>query len=408
MARVEVFVARQPIFDRNRKVWGYELLFRSSATQTHFDGTEASSATRQVISNSMLSIGLDTLLRGKHACINFGRDMLLQDWHTTLPKECTVIELTEDVEPDPEVLSAVGAMRQQGYRIALDDFRPGPHMDSLIEHAHMIKVEMHTPKAQQEVMLREFHARNIRMLSEKVETDADFRWALRAGYDYFQGNFFARPVVMQGKQIPAVKLHCLRLIQEAHRPELDFTRLTALISQDVSFSYKLLRYANSARFGRESKIHSIRRALVVLGEYGIRKWIAIAALPMIADDKPGELITQSLVRGRFCELLGQASGEGVEDQAFLVGLFSMLDALLDRPLEDALTELGLAPPLDAVLRGQPAEDSVLATIYNLVRRYEVADWDEVERLAGHLGTPAELVGAAYREALPWADEVART
>jgi EAL and modified HD-GYP domain-containing signal transduction protein len=265
---------------------------------------------------------------------------------------------------------------------------------------------MCTPKAQQEVMLREFHGRGIQMLAEKVETDAEFRWALRAGYDYFQGHFFARPMVMQGKQIPAVKLHCLRLIQEAHRPELDFGRLTSLISQDVSFSYKLLRYANSARFGRESKIHSIRRALVVLGEYGIRKWIAIAALPMIAEDKPGELITQSLVRGRFCELLGQASGEGVQDQAFLVGLFSMLDALLDRPLEDTLTELGLAAPLDAVLRGKAPDESTLNTIYNLVRRYEVADWDEVERLAGHLGTPADVVGAAYREALPWADEVA--
>jgi EAL and modified HD-GYP domain-containing signal transduction protein len=266
---------------------------------------------------------------------------------------------------------------------------------------------MCTPKPQQELMLKEFHARGIRMLSEKVETDADFRWALRAGYDYFQGHFFARPVVMQGTQIPAIKLHCLRLIQEAHRPELDFTRLTTLISQDVSFSYKLMRYANSARFGRQSKIHSIRRALVVLGEYGIRKWIAIAALHTIAEDKPDELIRQSLVRGRFCELLGQASGQGVEDQAFLIGLFSMLDALLDRPLEDALAELGLAPNLDAVLRGQASEDSVLDTIYKLVRRYEVGDWDAVECLAGRLGTPPELIGAAYQEALPWADEVAR-
>jgi len=403
---VDVFVARQPIFDRNRKVWAYELLYRSSATQTQFDGTEASSATRQVISNSMLTIGLDELLHGRHACINFGREMLFQDWHTTLPKECTIIELTEDIEADTEVVAAVRAMRDAGYRIALDDFQAGPRMDPLIEFASLIKVEMHTPKAQQEIMLREFHARGIRMLSEKVETDADYQWALRAGYDYFQGHFFARPVVMQGRQIPAAKLHCLRLIQEAHRPELDFTRLTTLISQDVSFSYKLMRYANSARFGRGNKIHSIRRALVVLGEYGIRKWIAITALPAIAEDKPAELITQSLVRGRFCELLGQASGQGVEDQAFLIGLFSLLDALLDRPLEDALEQLGLAPPLDSVLRGKAPEDNVLSTIYSLVRKYEAADWDEVARLAGNLGTPPELVGAAYREALPWADETA--
>lgn len=404
---MDVFVARQPIFDRNRQVWGYELLFRSSATQTKFDGTEAGSATRQVISNSMLSIGLDTLLQGKQAFINFGREMVLQDWYSALPKGSTVIELTEDIEPDGEVVAAVRGMREQGYRIALDDFQSSPGMDPLIQLANVIKVEIQTPKAQQEVMLREFHARGIRMLSEKVETDSDYRWALNAGYDYFQGYFFARPVVVKGKQIPANKLQCLQLLQEAHRAEVDFTRLTALVSRDVSFSYKLLRYANSARFGRNTEIQSIRRALVALGECGIRKWIAIAALPAIAADKPRELITQSLVRGRFCELLGQATGQGIEDQAFLVGLFSMLDALLDRPLEEALGELGLAPPLESVLRGQASEDNALNRIYKLVRRYEVADWDEVERLAGHLGTPAEQVGAAYREALPWADEMAR-
>jgi c-di-GMP-related signal transduction protein len=404
---VEVFVARQPIFDRNRKVWGYELLFRSAAEQTRYDGTEATSATRQVISNGMLSIGFDKLLRGKHACINFGREMLLQDLYTSLPHQTTVIELTEDIEPDAEVVAAVKRMRTQGYRIALDDFRPCPQMEPLVDLANMIKVEMITPKPQQEAMVREFHDRGIRMLSEKVETDVDFRWALRAGYDYFQGNFFACPVVMRGQQIPAIKLHCLRLIQEVHRPELDFTRLTTMISEDVSFSYKLLRYANSARFGRETKIHSIRRALVVLGEYGIRKWVSIAALPTIAADKPGELMRRSLVRARFCELLAQATGQGLEDQAFLLGLFSLLDALLDRPLDEVLKEVGLAPELDSVLRGQASEDNTLNTIYRLVRSYESADWDEVERLSGRLGAPADLIGAAYCEALPWADEIAK-
>jgi len=404
---VEVFVARQPIFDRNRKVWGYELLFRSAASQTRFDGTEATSATRQVISNGMLSIGFDKLLRGKHACINFGREMLLQDLYTSLPHQTTVIELTEDIEPDTEVVAAVKRMRAQGYRIALDDFRACPQMEPLIALANMIKVEMFTPKPQQEAMVREFHDRGIRMLSEKVETDVDFRWALRAGYDYFQGNFFSCPVVMRGQQIPAIKLHCLRLIQEVHRAELDFTRLTTMISEDVSFSYKLLRYANSARFGRETKIHSIRRALVVLGEYGIRKWVSIAALPTIAADKPGELMRKSLVRARFCELLAQASGQGLEDQAFLLGLFSLLDALLDRPLDEVLKEVGLAPELDSVLRGQASEDNILNTIYRLVRSYESADWDEVERLSGRLGAPADLIGAAYCEALPWADEIAK-
>jgi EAL and modified HD-GYP domain-containing signal transduction protein len=395
---VEVFVARQPIFDRNRKVWGYELLFRSAASQTRFDGTEATSATRQVISNGMLSIGFDKLLRGKHACINFGREMLLQDLYTSLPHQTAVIELTEDIEPDEEVVEAVKRMRAQGYRIALDDFRACPQMEPLVALANMIKVEMFTPKPQQEAMVREFHDRGIRMLSEKVETDVEFRWALSAGYDYFQGNFFSCPVVMRGQQIPAIKLHCLRLIQEVHRPELDFGRLTTMISEDVSFSYKLLRYANSARFGRETKIHSIRRALVA-GRVRHPQVGSIAALPTIAADKPGELMRKSLVRARFCELLAQASGQGLEDQAFLMGLFSLLDALLDRPLDEVLKEVGLAPELDSVLRGQASEDNTLNTIYQLVRSYESADWDEVERLAARLNAPGSRI-AKLCDALP--------
>ena len=244
---MEVFIARQPIFDRNRKVWAYELLFRSHATSTRFDGPEASLATQQVVSRGILSIGWDKLLRGKLACINFGREMILQDLYSSLPPGQTIIELTEDIVPDDEVLAAVREVRQKGYRIALDDFQAGPQMEGLIELAHLIKIEMKTPKAEQEAMLKDFNARGIRVLTEKVETELDYRWALRAGYDYFQGNFFAKPVVIQGTEIPALKLHCLRLIQEANRPELDFVKLTALISQDVSLSYKLLRYANSAQ-----------------------------------------------------------------------------------------------------------------------------------------------------------------
>jgi len=149
---VEVFVARQPIFDRNRNVWAYELLFRSDGDATHFGGAEPSSATRQVISHGMLSIGWDKMLSGKHGSINFGRDMLLQDLYSSLPPGQTIIELTEDIEADQEVLEAVRGVREQGYRIALDDFRPSPRMDSLVDLADLVKIEMDTPKTEQEVL----------------------------------------------------------------------------------------------------------------------------------------------------------------------------------------------------------------------------------------------------------------
>ncbi len=406
---MDVFVARQAIFDRSRKVCGYELLFRSGAAQERFDGTEEGLATRQVIANSLLAIGLDKLLGGKKAYINFGREMLLQEAASFLPKEKIVIEILESVHADSEVMAAILQLRALGYRIALDDFVYSSRMEPLLDAANVVKVEMATPRAQQEAMVRDYHGRGIQMLAEKVETPEEFSWAHRAGYDFFQGYFFARPTVIQGRQIPALKLNCLRLLREAHRPVIDFDVLTKLIGQDVSFSYKLLRYANSARFGRGSKIQSVRRALVVLGEDGIRKWASIAAMPIVAQDKPSELITHSLVRARFMEMLLQFTGAGVEERAFLVGLFSLLDALLDLPLNEVLAELDLDPAVAAVLLDEVGPDkSPLSTLYKLVGRYEAGDWDEVSRLANHAGISPALVNQAYCEALPWVDEVLRS
>ncbi len=406
---MDVFVARQPIFDRSRKVWGYELLFRSGSGQAQFDGTEESLATRQVISNSLLAIGLDNLLGGKKAFINFGREMLLQESAAFLPKEKTVIEILENVQADAEVMAAIQGLRKLGYRIALDDFVYSSQMEPLLDAANLVKVEMATPRAQQEAMVRDYHARGLQMLAEKVETPEEFDWARQAGYDYFQGYFFARPTVVQGRQIPAVKLNCLRLLREAHQPDIDFDRLAKLISQDVSFSYKLLRYANSARFGRSSKIQTVRRALVVLGEDGIRKWVSIAAMPVVAQDKPSELITHSLVRARFMEVMGQSIDAGVAEQAFLIGLFSLLDALLDLPLKEVLAELNLGPAVAAVLLDEAGPDkNPLSTLYQLVGRYEAGDWDSVNRLANQAGVPPALVSQAYCEALPWVDEVLRS
>lgn len=406
---MDVFVARQAIFDRNRKVWGYELLFRSGSGQAHFDGTDESLATRQVISSSLLAIGLDNLLGGKKAFINFGREMLLQESAAFLPKEKTVIEILENVQADSEVMEAIRGLRALGYRIALDDFVYGSHMEPLLDAANLVKVEMATPRAQQEAMVRDYHARGLQMLAEKVETPEEFRWAHQVGYDYFQGYFFARPTVIQGKQIPAVKLNCLRLLREAHQTDIDFDRLAKLISQDVAFSYKLLRYANSARFGRSSKIQSVRRALVVLGEDGIRKWASIAAMPIVAQDKPSELITHSLVRARFMELLGQFIGAGVTEGAFLIGLFSLLDALLDLPLKEVLAELSLEPAVAAVLLDEAGPDkNPLDTLYKLVGRYEAGDWDGVNHLANHVGICEAQISKAYCEALPWVDDVLRS
>jgi c-di-GMP-related signal transduction protein len=403
---MDVLVARQAIFDRDRRVYGYELLFRSNAGQNEFDGTEAGLATRQVLANSLLVIGLENLVGNKKAFVNFGRGPLLQGWHASLPRESTVIELLETVEPDAEVLEACRHLREQGYQIALDDFVFRPGCKHLLDVADVVKIEIQSlPRPEQKLLVQSCRARGLQTLAEKVETYEEFEWARQAGYDYFQGYFFARPVIMRGRQIPAAKVHCLRLLQEAQRPELDFDRLETLILHDVSLSYQLLRYVNSPLFALASGIRSIRQALLFFGETELRKWIVLATLARTAEDKPSELIRHSLVRARFCESVARLTKNGLEQSAFLTGLFSLLDALIDRPLEETLSAMCLAPEIAAVLNGQAREGDPLAGIYRLARAYEVADWPGVEEIARQIGVPVASLGEVYCAAAGWAQQV---
>lgn len=402
---MEVFVARQPIFGRDRYLHAYELLFRSSAASSEFDAAEPGQATMAVIANSLFGIGLDRLLSGKVAFVNFGREMLLQDWHTALPQE-TVIEVLETVAPDAEVLTACRRIRQQGYRIALDDFVLQPGFDAFLDVADIVKIDLRAaPLAEQRELMAACRARRLSILAEKVETHDEYASARRAGCNLFQGYFFARPVLLAAQRIPATKLGCLRLLQAVHRPQMEFEHLTALIVKDVAFSYNLLRFVNSALFARRTPVQTVREALWTIGEDGIRKWVSLAVLPALAEDRAPELVTHSLVRARFCESMARAVEPGLAEHAFLAGIFSLLDAMLDRPLADILAEISVAQPVAmALLRAHP-ERNQLGAIYELILRYEAGHWQATDRLIEQLGVTAPVVREAYCEAVHWADQV---
>ena len=404
---MEVFVARQAIFDRNRQVHGYELLYRSNGAANQFDGTEAAAATQHVISGVLLSIGLENILGGKKAFLNFDHRLLSAGMHLSLPREVVVIEILETVVPTAELIALCRRIHAQGYAMALDDFVSQPEFEPLTRIAGLIKVDLRlTSKEEQKRLLLTYRPRGIRMLAEKVETHEEFEWALRAGYDLFQGYFFSKPIIVRGREIPALTTTCLRLLRETQRTELDFGRLEALIREDVSLTFKLLRYANSALFGQPETLRSIRKALAVIGEDAIRRWVVLATLPKLATNKPGEVVTLSIVRARFCERLAQLANVQA-DEAFLMGMFSMIDALIDRPIEEALRELNLGPGITEALLGTAGGHNALATIYRLTRRYEVGDWDETEKLAGELGVPSSAIGDAYVESTLWAEQLLR-
>ena len=402
------FLARQAIFDRGQKVYGYELLFRSSGNNV-FDGSEASLATSQVIANSVFSIGLDQLLGGRRAFINFGRNLLVGNWTTMLPKQSVVIEVLETVEPDSEVLEACRNLRAQGYLVALDDFVCDPRFDPLTELADIIKVDIRiSSRAEQREMIAKYGSRGIKMLAEKVETHEEFEWSRKAGYDYFQGYFFAKPVIMKGRQVPGFKTNHLKLLEQLQQHDLDFVCLEKLILNDVSFSYRVIRYVNSGAFANSNPVTSIRRALVILGERETRKWISLATLPALAHDKPNEIVMQAMVRARFCELLAaEARPAASTSDSALMGMFSLLDAMIDRPLSQIIPEMRLSAPITEALLGEAKPGNPFDMILRLVQSHETADWNAVGELARQLGLEAPAVAANYLDALRWSTELFR-
>jgi c-di-GMP-related signal transduction protein len=401
---MDVLVARQAIFDRRMNVYGYELLYRS-CQDNFFDGTDGSIASAQVITNSLFAIGLEKMLGGKLGFVNFSRELLVGDCASVLPRQKTVIEVLESIQPDKEVIAACQRLRRQGYLIALDDFPRNGNSAPLVGVADIIKVDFRTtdPPEQRELLNR-YGKRGIRMLAEKVETQDEFERARWMGYVYFQGYFFARPVIVQGREIPGFKLNYLRILREIHHPDMDFHRLEEALKPEVSLTYKLLRYVNSAAFGFSRRIESIREALVLVGEKEIRKWASLVVLPQLAGNRPAELVATAAVRARFCELMARPVALGARSsELFLMGLFSLLDVMMGRPLDEILDQLHLATDLRATLLGRP--EGKLAAIHALVHAQEKGDWEAASAAAARLEVPMEQVAELYLNAVQWADQV---
>src|SRR6266852_1463357 len=271
---MEVFVARQAIFDRQLKVYGYELLYRACLDSTVAD-TADSMASLQVITNSLLSMGIDKVLAGKRAFVNFPQELLADERSLVLPPKIAVIELLETVKPEPAVIDACRALHKKGYMLALDDFADSDGWDKIIDLVSIIKVDFRTTSPNEQCgLVKRYGPRGIQMLGEKIETQEEFQQAREMGYHYFQGHFFERPKLLSRQEIPVCKLNYLKILKEMQGPELDYPAIEALIRREVSLVSKLLRFINSALFGWKQPVQSIVQALTVLGEQEIRNWVS--------------------------------------------------------------------------------------------------------------------------------------
>ncbi len=394
------FVARQTILTAEEAVFGYELLFRNGV-EDFFCSQDVDAASRSTLNTSML-IGLDVLCDGRRAFINCTRDILLKDYITLLPSSQVVIEVLEGVPADDLVVAACQRMKQAGYMIALDDFTVNDPREPLTDLADIIKVDLRaTAPADAAAMVHKYGPWRCRMLAEKVETREEFLAAKKAGFLYFQGYFFRRPEILTAHEIPANRLNYLRMLTAVSQPELDVRALENLVKSEASLCYRLLRYLNSAAFGFAAEIHSVRHALSILGEREVRRWIRLVATLGAGQGKTTDLVLSALVRARFCELLSPKIQRGDSD-LFLMGMLSLMDTILEIPMNKVVDDIPIDLESKTVLLGQPGR---LRPFYQLMLAQESGEWRAVSDLSSQLHLSEKEVAEAHWQALQWARKV---
>lgn len=375
----QVFIGRQAIFDEQRQVAAYELLYR------HNDQTDSAqrgdrNATSVVMVDALMSIGFERLVGPQRAFLNMDTASLLAELPLSLPPQRVVIEVLETVAPEPPVLAALGHLRERGYRIALDDVVYQPALDPLLALADIVKVDLpaiaDADLPAQVEALRRF---GVQLLAEKVETEGQFARAQDLGFTLFQGYWLARPKTMTGSRGPDDRAATLRLAARLQDPALQTRELYDLVRHNASLSHRLLRYINSATFYLSRRIDSLRQAVVLLGQRQIGQ---IAALLLLdeGDSPPHELLGLTLLRARLCELLARERKLD-PDAAFTVGLFSTAGLLLDQPLAAVMKDLPLSQP---VVRAILHREGGLGRLLEAVVEYEQGHFEHpaVTELAG--------------------------
>jgi len=394
-----IFIGRQAIYDKQLKVSAYELLSRSNAEHNEsFVGEHnANLATTNVMLNALTEIGLQQLVGNHPAFINLTYDFLIGECAIPDLRNQLVLEILEDVEVNDELVAAVKKLSDSGYMIALDDFIYNDKMLPLVEIADIIKIDIllldeqglreHVKK------LRQF---NVRLLAEKVETQEEYELCKELGFDYFQGYFFCKPKIVESQRAPANRITIINILAQLQDPNVQIEKLEELISQDLALSYRLLKYINSAAFALQREVDSIHHAIVMLGLNTIRSLANLMLMSNI-DDKPHDLLVIAIIRARMCEELSLHVDKKMKDTFFTAGLFSVIDALMDRTMEDIVSQLPLSAELkDALLE----QKGIVGDALKCCIAFERADWEKVQ----FSGIEQSIIQKAYFDAVIWSNE----
>ncbi len=399
-----VYIARQPIFEANLKLYGYELLYRKSQNN-YYEGTDDDSATATLL-DDLFFLDFDELVESKRGFINFSRNLIMDDVPLMLPQKNLIVEILERVDVDEDVIEKCKAYKKQGYTLAIDDFIFGHKnklYDELIDIVDIIKVEYSIETLAQQMKLIGQYRSSITFLAERIETQDDFAIAKNMGYTLFQGYFFSKPIMHNAKSIGTLSENLILILNDLNVKEPNFESIAKKVEIDIELAYKLLKLVNSVYYGVRYSIKSIQHALTQLGQKELIRWINIMIIKDMHTVENSELIKVSLIRGKMLGLLSQKMKKrGNESDFFLVGIFSSIDSLLNQDMRKILSGLPLNDEVKQALLG---EKNMLRNALDSVINFEFLNWDDVDSFLSGISVEKSDFMQIYGEALKWARQI---
>ena len=404
---MEFLVGRQAILDRNCHTFGYELLYRENVkNNTSFSALDGNTVTNRVIINTFLNLGIDRIAKNGRVFINFTRDLIVQRLYEALPKDKIVVEILEDVMAEEEVIEAVKDAKKQGYTIALDDFVFMEHLKELVALADIIKIDfLELSREEIKKQVEIYKKYDLKLLAEKVEDEDMFKFALDLGFNYFQGYFFQKPVIEAKTDIAPYQMSILKAMAIVNNPESEPEELIKIISGDIYLHTKILAFVNSPFFGLKHKINTIKAAVGILGLRRVKEWLNIMYVSKLSEEKPEELIILSSVRAKLASFLAPYFSLD-EDNAYLLGMFSLMDSILNLPMEVVLKEFDyLSEELKAALTGR---ENKYKKLLDFIKMFEFGDFDRAYEIVKNTSLNIEQVNDYYFKSIEFADSIYST
>lgn len=401
---MNVYMARQPIFDTENHVYGYELLYRSNGKQNEYNGVDGDESTADVVTNAFFGLNINEIIGGSKAFINFTSNLLKRGVPKMISPDLVVVEVLENLMMDDQLLGACQELKERGYTLALDDFEYDHSYSELFELGDIVKIDFRTPQKSIEETAYICRYCNKLMLAEKIESQEEFEYAKRLGCSFMQGYFFAKPTIMSKSSLTPLPLNLMRVMQLVSQPEPEFSDIVDVISCDTALCQRLLRLINSVYFGVRNRVSSISQALVILGLDYLREWIYLMGMQRITHIDNVEVMRLSLLLAKFCKRLAlmvpQAQSDA--DSYYLMGLLSMVTYGGERALAQALEEFPLTQEIKNGLMGK---GGIYSDIFDLAYSYEKGDWETVDKYVEQYHLDSSKISEAFVQCVKEAENI---